>query len=147
MVQGMVTSNYQEVILANSAVIDFNDPIKIDSSGFLDQVGVGEKIQGFYAEARKTVTADNQTVAKVKGRYQPVADGMVLEMTADQACTDTDLGAYADIAVSGNAFTVNLAAGGNGQLEIIDYDPNRDGSTTLVRAVVAEPQALAFAQA
>jgi hypothetical protein len=146
-VHGADTSNTQEVILANSADLDFSDPVKIDSSGFLAAVTAGDKVQGFFAQASTTVASDNQTVGLIKGRYQPVADGMVLELTADQACTQTDLGAYADFVISSGDFKANLAAGASGQLEIIDFDPNRDGTTTLVRAVIAEPEALAFAQA
>lgn len=146
-VQGANTSNTQEVILANSADLDFSDPVKIDSSGFLAAVAAGDKVQGFFAQAATAVASDNQTVALTKGKYQPVADGMVIELTADQACVQTDLGAYADFAVSAGDFTANLSAGTSGQLEVIDFDPNRDGSTTLVRCVVSEPEALAFAQA
>ena len=139
-------SNTQEAIMANSADLDLFDPVKIDSSGFLAAVTAGDKVQGWFAEASKSVASDNQTVAQTKGRYIPVRDDQVIELTADQACTQTDLGAYADFVVTSGDFKANLAAGSTGQLEIIDFDPNRDGTTTLVRAVVAEPQALAFAQ-
>lgn len=140
-------TNMQEVIMVNSADLDLFDPVKIDSNGFLAACAAGDKVQGWFAEASKAVASDNQTVAQTKGRYIPVTAGQVIEATADQACTQTDLGAYADFAVSGGAFTVNLAAGTSGQLEVIDFDPNRDGTTTLVRCVVAEPQQSAAAQA
>lgn len=139
-------ANMQECIMANSADLDLFDPVKIDSNGFLAACAAGDKVQGWFAEASKSVASDNQTVAQTKGRYIPVRDDQVIELTADQACTQTDLGAYADFVVSAGDFKANLAAGSTGQLEIIDFDPNRDGTTTLVRAVVAEPQALAFAQ-
>jgi len=145
-VQGPDTSNTQELILANSASLDYGDFVVIDASGFLNRAAAGEKIQGYYVEQRKTVTADNQTVAQVKGRWEPNIDQVVFELTADQAATQTDVGAYADIVLSGTTILANLAAGASGQLEIIDFDPNRDGTTTLVRATVAEPEKLAFAQ-
>ena len=145
-VQGMNTSNTQECILVNSAIIDFGDFVKIDSNGFLSQVAAGDKIQGVYVEAKKTVTSDNQTVAKVTGKWEPNIDSMVFELTANQACTQTDLGQYSDVIVTSNAYTVNLNSGATGQLELIDFDPNRDGTTTLVRVMVSEPEKLAFAQ-
>lgn len=146
LVQGMDTSNSQECILVNSASLDFGDPIKLDSNGFLAPVAAGDKVEGFFAQALTTVAADNQTVALTKGVYQPVTFDMVLEATADQAATQTDIGAYADFAVAGGVFTINLAAGASGQVMILDFDPNRDGTTTLVRFSIAEPQVLAFAQ-
>jgi len=141
--------NYQSCILANSAHLDPDDPVYIDSSGFLNKATTSSKVQGYYVGASVTATSDNQTVALQEGTYQPVmaGGGTVFEGTADQACTQTDIGAYADFAINTNAFTINLAAGASGQVEIIDFDPNNDGTTTLVRFVIAEPQALAFAQA
>jgi len=147
LVQGMNTSNSQECILANSVTLDFGDPIKLDSNGFLAPVAAGDKVEGFFAQATTTATSDNQTVALAKGLYQPVTFDMVLEATADQAATQTDIGAYADFIVSGTTFTINLAAGSSGQVMILDFDPNRDGTTTLVRFSIAEPEVLAFAQA
>lgn len=141
--------NYQSCIMANSAHLDPDDPVTINSSGFLNKVAAGDKVQGYYIGASVDATSDNQTVALEEASYQPVmaGGGTVFEGTADQACTQTDIGAYADFAVSTNAITINLAAGSSGQVEIIEFDPNSDGSTTLVRFVIAEPQALAFAQA
>lgn len=141
------SSNDQETIMANSADLDLFDPVKLDSSGFLAACAAGDKVQGWFAQASTAVASDNQTVAQTKGVWSPVMDGHVIELTADQACTQTDLGAYADFVVTSGDFKANLAAGSSGQLEIIDFDPNRDGTTTLVRAVVAEPESLAFAQA
>ena len=145
--QGPKTYNVQECIMANSAHLDPDDFVIINSSGFLNKPAAGDKIQGFFMGAATDATADNQTVGLVKVKYCPVDQNTVFELTADQACTQTDLGAYADIIVSTNAITCNLAAGSSGQLEVIDFDPNRDGTTTLVRCVIAEPEALAFAQA
>lgn len=145
-VQAHDTSNIQEVIMTNSASIDFGDFVTIDSDGFLKRIAAGEKILGTFAEQTKTAAADNQTVAQVKGKYEPIDLYDVFELTADQACTQTDLGAYADIVMSSSTILANLAAGATGQLFVIDFDPNRDGTTTLVRVKVAEPQQLAFAQ-
>lgn len=139
--------NFQSCILANSAHLDPDDPVYIDSSGFLNKVSATTKVQGYYVGASIDAASDNQTVGLVEGTYQPVDTETVFQGTADQACTQTDIGAYADFAVNANAITINLAAGASGQVEIIDFDPNNDGTTTLVRFKIAEPQALAFAQA
>lgn len=139
--------NRQSTILANSAHLDPDDPVYIDSSGFLNKVTAGSLVEGFYIGASIDAASDNQTVAAVKGAWQPVDTATVFEGTADQACAQTDVGAYANFAVNTNAITINLAAGSSGQAQIIDFDPNDDGSTTLVRFNIAEPQALAFAQA
>jgi hypothetical protein len=147
LVQGERTLNPQELVLANSAVIQYGDFVTIDSNGFLNRSAATEKIAGIYAEQQKTVTADNQTVAAVKGVYIPINGSEVFEMTADQACTQTDVGQYADIVLSSTAILANLNSGATGGLFVIDFDPNRDGTTTLVRVQVAEPQRLGFAQA
>ena len=146
LVQGPIETNYQELIMANSADFDFMDPVYIDSNGFLATSSTTNKLAGFWAEDGTTATSDNQTVAQTKGKYMPWHQSMVLEGTADQACTQTDVGAYADFAVASGAFTINLAAGTSGQLFIIDFDPDRDGSTTKVRFRVAEPQESGFTQ-
>lgn len=146
-VQGQPTGNYQETIIDNSESLDFQDPVNIDANGHLKQIAAGEKVQGIFVEDRVTVASDNETVGLIKGRWAPVSEDMVLEGTADQACTQTDIGAYCDVAVSGDALTFNLAAGNSGQFEVIDFDPARDGSTTIIRVKIAERQSDAFAQA
>lgn len=151
LVQRGSQENAQELILANSTYLDFEDFVTVNSSGFLARSAAGEKIDGYFLGSSNglstTATADNQTVAMVKGKYQPISPEMVFEMTADQACTQTDVGAYADVALSTNAFLVNLAAGASGSLYVRDFDPDRDGSTTKVRVSVAERQVDAYAQA
>lgn len=146
LVQGPGFSNYQETIVANSANLDFGDYVVLDTNGFLARAAAGQKVQGIYCEQFKTIASDNQTVGLVKSKWQPMTDDMVFELTADQACTQTDIGAYADIKLVSNAFQLDLPAGNTGQFEVIDFDPNRDGSTTVVRVVCAEPEQLAFAQ-
>jgi len=146
-VQGPKNFNTQELIIANSEHLEPNDFVTIDADGFLKRTAATEKISGTYLGASVDATADNETVAMVKGRYTPIDTETVFELTSDQACTQTDVGTYADISLSTNAFLLNLAGGASGQMFVIDFDPNRDGSTTTVRCSVAEPQKLAFAQA
>ncbi len=147
LVQAGNDGNMQELIAANSTYLDFGDFVTINSSGFMARTAATEKIDGIYQGVSTTFASDNQTVAQAKVKYLPINDDMMFEMTSDQACTQTDVGAYADVALSTNAFVVNLAAGASGQLYVVDFDPNRDGSTSTVRVQVAEPQQLAFAQA
>jgi len=137
-------SNTQETIIANSATIDPGDFIVLDGDGFLARAAATEKIEGFFVRATTTVAADNETVAMTKGQWQPINDDMTFWLTADQAPTQTDIGAYCDIAVSGGGvITANLAAGSTGQLQVIEIDI----TNTRVKVKVAEPQQLAFAQA
>lgn len=134
-------------IIANSESIDLNDPVSFDGDGFLIAATAGVKLLGVFAKADTTVASDNETVGLVKGQYIPLDPSMVLEMTSDQACTDTDVGAYADLAVSGGVYTLNLAAGSSGQFLVIGYDPEGTGATTTVRVKPAERQVDAYAQA
>ncbi len=148
-VQGMNTSNTQETIIANSAHLDFGDPVTLDTStGFLRRTAATEKIEGVFVGASTDATSSNQTVALVKGKWEPNIDQMVLEITANQAVTQANLGQYADVIVTTNAYTLSAStANTTGQLKIIDFDPNRDGTTTLARCQFAEPQRLGFVQA
>lgn len=146
-VQDTPTPNIQELIVANSVYLDFGDFVTINSDGFLKRTAATEKIAGCFSQlGGVTYAADNQTVGLLKGKYQPVTDDQVFELTADQACTQTDLGQYADIKLSTNAFQCDLNSGATGQLHVIDFDPERNGSTTIVRCKVAEPQDSGFAQ-
>lgn len=142
--QQHVGSNTLERVCKNSAEFDRNDPVTIDSNGFLAPAAAGEKIVGIWAENDYTAAADNQTVARVKGKFYPITPDMVFSATADQACVDTDCGAYADLAVSAGAYTVNLSAGASGQCFIIDFDPV---VTTTVYFNIAERSQDAYAQA
>ena len=146
LVNSPLVPNTKEVIMANSASFDRGDPVKIDSNGFLAPVAAGDKVEGFFAQADTDATSDNQTVAQAKGKYDPVTAEHIFDITADQACTQTDLGAYADFAVAAGVFQLNLAAGSSGQCYVMDFDPDRDGTTTKVRCKIAEPEYLAFAQ-
>lgn len=147
-VQGMDTSNTQQAIIANSSHLDFGDPVTLDpSTGFLRRTAATEKIEGFYCGASIDSASNNQTVGKVYGSYEPNVDQMVLEITANQAVTQANLGQYADVIVTTNAYTLSAStANTTGQLKIIDFDPNRDGTTTLARCQVAEPQRFGFVQ-
>lgn len=135
--------NTRSRIMVNSGSFDFQDPVYIDSNGFLAPATAGGKIIGVFADADITATSDNQTVLQAKGRYWPINDDMEFEITADQACTNTDCGAYADLAVAAGAYTLNLAAGTSGQFLVLDFDAT---TTTLVRVTCAERQQDAFTQ-
>lgn len=129
----------------NSEVFTIMDPVTVDSNGFLAFATAGTKVIGHMNETI-TMASDNQTVAKVKPKYTP-AEGVVILAEADQAWTQTDIGAYADIVGSTGSVNVNFAAGASGQYYVLEGDPLGTGSTTQVAVTVAEPQKLAFAQA
>jgi len=136
----------EPVIGANSVVFAVGSPVTLDSSGFLALSAAGDKVYGYCVE-EITMASDNQTVAK----YQPAVvlpDNVVAWFDADQDATQTDIGAYADIAsVSAGIATLNLAAGSSGQFIVLSIDPYGDGDNSIVAVKVAEPQVLAFAQA
>lgn len=132
------------VIGASSTTFTSGDPLTINSSGFLAvATSSGEKILG-YAIETKTTTSDNETVAKYCPAYVP-ADGVWMLYQSDQACTQTDVGAYADVTGTTGAIYINLAAGSTGQFFVEGFNPDGLGTSyVVVRA--AEPQVLGFAQ-
>lgn len=134
------------VLGKNSAAFAVADPVTIDSDGLLIVATAGTKIIGYAVEA-VTMASDNETVAKKMPKFIPALPGVLMQYTADQACTQTDVGAYADLSGTTGAIQVNLAAGANGQFIVKGFDPEGDGTTTEVIVETAEPQALAFAQA
>lgn len=133
------------IIGVNSGVNNLADAQYADSNGFLAVATTSSKILGFSAES-STNASDNQTVAKLTPLYVP-ALGTQMVYSADQACVQTDIGAYADLgtATSG-AQVLNLSAGATGQFFVYGFDPYLTGDTTVVVVETAEPQVLAFAQ-
>lgn len=133
------------VLGKNSAAFAVADPVTIDTDGLLIVATAGDKIIGYSVDA-VTMAADNQTVAKVMPKFIPANQSVLMQYTSDQACTQTDLGAYANLTGTTGAIQVDLAAGAAGQFVIKGFDPEGDGTTTEVIVETAEPQALAFAQ-
>lgn len=143
--EGLVGDTWSRV-MANSASFDHGDPVEIDGDGFLIPATAGGKPIGWFADADVTAASDNESNARAKGRYFPLRPLPVFELTSDQDCTDTDVGAYADLAVSGGAYTLNLAAGASGQCLVIDFDPLGESDNDKVHVVFAETQLEAYAQ-
>lgn len=151
------------VCAVDSEVFAVGSPVTIDANGFLAVASSsGEKLYGFCTEG-VTVISTNSTgsTAGVTQQNDPTAVGYAPRIIApdnvefwadsDQAMTQTDIGAYADIASeSAGVVTLNLAAGGTGQFLVMgllsNLDPSADGDTDRVIVKVAEPQDLAFAQ-
>jgi hypothetical protein len=131
------------VLGKNSEVITAGDPVSIDSDGFLIASVAGGKVLGFAIET-KTMTSTNSTVALYCPQYIP-ADGVWMLYQSDQACTQTDIGAYADITGTTGAFYIDLAAGATGQFFVEGFNPDGLG-TSYVVVRVAEPQVSAAAQ-
>jgi hypothetical protein len=133
------------IIGDNSEALAFGDAVYIDANGHLDKVTTSSKVLG-YSLHEGTLTSDNETVAKVCPQYIP-ALGVDMVYGADQDCTQTDIGAYADFGtVTTNAFELNLAAGATGQMLVLGFDPDGEADNDAVVVTVAEPQILAFAQ-
>lgn len=133
------------VLGKNSAAFAVADPVTIDSDGLLIVATAGTKVLGYAVEAI-TMASDNETVAKKMPKFIPAVQGVLMQYTSDQACTQTDLGAYADLSGTTGAIQMNLAAGATGQFLVKGFDPEGDGSTTDVIVEAAEPQVFAFAQ-
>jgi hypothetical protein len=133
------------IIVANSTTINNADPLTIDADGFIIVATAGDKIIG-HAIQGIVSASDNETVAKKTVQYLQ-NDGVEMVFTSDQACTQTDIGAYADITGTTGAIQIDLNAGATGQYIVKAFDPEGDGDTDLVVVEVAEPQTLAFAQA
>lgn len=131
------------IIGDDSVKFSVGDAVYIDSDGCLALATTSSKILGYCIED-VTMAADNTTVGKVCPQYV-YAEGVEVEIDSDQACTQTDIGAYADLGtVTSGAMVLNLAAGSTGQFLVLGFDAD---DTDKVIAVVAEPQKLAFAQA
>lgn len=146
-VQGSDVSNDQELIMANSASIDFQDPVTI-ASGFLNRITSSSPIEGFFEAQTTIVLSNNQTVALQKGQYDGNFEDVVVEMStlSAVAIVQANVGLYFNVDVTAGVITCNTTTlGTTGQFQLIDFDPNRDGTTTLLRAKVSLPQELSFA--
>ena len=134
------------VIGGNSVQFSHADPVYIDTSGWLAISSTTNKVLGYYVGQGETMASDNQTVAKKTPDYV-YASGVEMVFGSDQACTQTDVGAYADMGTATTgAFELNLNSGGTGQYLVIGFDPDGDGSTSLVVVIAAEDQVSAAAQ-
>lgn len=133
-----------DTIGKNSEVFAVMDPVSVDANGFLIVATAGVKVLG-YCNKAVTMASDNQTVAKVKPPYLP-AEGRVMLGESDQAWTQTDVGAYADLTGTTGSMQLNFLAGSTGQFYVMEGDPLGTGSTTQVAFTVAEPQTSASAQ-
>lgn len=129
----------------NSAVFAKADPVTMNSDGYLIYATAGSKVLGFSVDD-VTMAAANNTTPHVRVNYIPAIPGVQMQYTADQACTQTDIGAYADLVGTTGATQINLSAGSTGMFYVKDFDPNQDGTTTEVIVETAEPQTAAFAQ-
>lgn len=165
--QGFHRVNGEERVLPPVCAVDSEvfaefSPVTINSDGFLAVSAATEKIYGYCTQA-VTVIATNSTgsTAGVTQSTNSAAVGYAPRVIApdnvqfwadsDQAMTQTDIGAYADIASeSAGVVTLNLAAGATGQFIVegllSNVDPSAEGDTDRVIVRVAEPQELAFAQ-
>lgn len=134
------------IIGANSTQLSEADAVYIDTSGFLAISSTTNKILGYSVDSIDALDSDNETVDKVKPKYTP-ASGIRVQYPSDQDCTQTDIGAYADLS-SGttNAQTIDLNAGSTGQFLVLGFDPEGESDDDVVVVEAAEPQQLAFAQ-
>jgi len=131
-------------VAKNSTTFAKADPVTIDGDGWLIVATAGSKVLG-YAQEDFVAASDNQTVAKKSPLCVP-ARGTLMVFTSDQACAQTDVGAYADLSGTTGAIQMNLSAGATGQFIVRGFDPDKDGSTTKVVVMAAEVQDDAYAQ-
>lgn len=147
-IQAQDISNDQELIGVNSGTLDFMDPVTI-SSGFLARITSSSPVEGFFEGAVGTTFAsNNQTVAKVKGQYDPNWEEVVVQINtlSGVALVQSNIGQFFNVNVTNGVITIDTATfGTTGQFQLMDFDPNRDGTTTIGVATVALPQELSFA--
>lgn len=129
----------------NSAAFAVADPVSIDANGYLIVATAGIKVLG-YATDDVTMAADNQTVAKQRVNYIPTHPGVQMQYTSDQACTQTDIGQYANLVGTTGAIQIDLNSGASGQFYVVDFDPEKDGTTTEVIVEASEREIDAYAQ-
>lgn len=130
------------IIAANSEAFSVGDAVTIDGDGCLAKASTSSKIFG-YAIEDYTAAADNETVAKYCPMYV-YARGIEIVIDADQACTQTDIGAYADLGtVTTGVQVLNLAAGATGQFLVLGFLAD---DTDKVIVVAAERTEDAYAQ-
>lgn len=133
------------VIGGNSAAFSYADAVYIDTSGWLQVATTSSKVLGFALDT-VTMASDNQTVAKVCPKYV-YADGVLVVLGGDSACTQTKVGEYADLVTTTSGSQVlNGTTGATGQFFVLGFDPEGDGTTTDYVIRVAEPQTFGFAQ-
>ena len=121
-----------------STKFSIGDPVYIDSNGYLALASTSSKVLGYCIEDVTTAATDMVSPKYVYAR------GLEMDCDSDQACTQTDLGQYADIGTATSGATVmNLAAGSTGQFLVLGY---RADDTDVITIIVAEDQISAAAQ-
>jgi len=152
------------VCALGSAQFAVATPVTIDTNGFLAPISSsGEKIWGYCTEDVTAISTNSSgSTAGVTQQHDKAAhsyapriiepDNVDFWADSDQAMTQTDIGAYADVvSVSAGVVTINLAAGASGQFHVIGLLSNvnqlGDGDTDRIIVRAAEPQDMAFAQA
>lgn len=136
------------IIGVNSQEFTKADPVYADSNGWLDVIGGNsQKFLGYYVGQGETMESDNQTVDKKTPDYAYAGD-VEMVFGSNQDATQTDIGAYADFGtVTTGAFELNLAAGSDGLMFVLGFDPDGVGDDDAVVVIIAEAQRYAYAQA
>jgi|ERR1035437_7611516 hypothetical protein len=130
----------------NSQQLSKVDGVSIDTSGRLILATNSSRIHGFSNDDR-TMTSDNETVAKVCPQYVPAFDTEIF-ITADQAVVQTQVGdyvVYAVVTTGIQTVSASTSSATVGQFEVLGFDPYKDGTTTLAVVAPARFQALAYA--
>ena len=134
-------------IVANSTILNRNDPVTLDTDGFLILAGAGLRILGIMNEAY-TAAADNETSLRYKAQFIEVDSSDLYEMDADDTITDTHRGMYGDVTGTTGAVLLDQStlADATGQVRVAVLDPLQESSTTRVLVNVSELEALAYTQ-
>lgn len=167
MAQGIHMVHGEEIVMTpivakNSEVFALYSPVTVDSNGFLAVcTSSGEKVYGYVTEAFTAAAANQtgtagtyQTTDNTSARYAPrviAPNNVDFWADSDLAYTDTDAGAYADVAsVSSGVVTLNLAAGATGQFAVLGLlssaNPSAEGDTDRIIVRAAERTVDGYAQ-
>ncbi len=119
------------VIGDNSAAFSIADPVFIDTDGFLDTCTTSSKVLGYSLDT-VTMAADNETVAQVCPEYVYADLVHVIYPAATSVFSQTQVGSYFIFSgTTSGAFTVNITNSDTvGQLQLLGFDPAKDGTTT-----------------
>ena len=128
------------IIGQNSQQFSNGDPVCTDTSGWLTVAGAGDLILGYYIGPGKTMTSDNQTVAKFKPSYV-YANMVVMRCASTAALVQSDVGEWVDISTTTTgAQVVGVPSATSAQFFVLAIDDEADGTNDVALLVASELQ-------
>lgn len=134
-------------IVANSTVLAKDDPVTLDTDGFLILASAGLRIMGVMNEDY-TAAADNETVAMYKAQFIEADMADLYEMDASTALSATHRGMYANVSGTTGAIVLDTSSvvDNAAQLRIRSLDPREENDELRALVNIAELEALAYTQ-